>query len=120
MNRDLYLAILALDSYNRGYDAGVAMGSWTEIGNATTGAFDLPEGSEAESFSATAYDMTGATGFSSAETVISYRGTDNTSYDSTPSDLDDWTGGAGFQTGQAALAADFYRAVSHELGELES
>lgn len=35
MNRDLFLAILALDSYNRGYESGIALPISIKIGNAT-------------------------------------------------------------------------------------
>jgi hypothetical protein len=78
MNRDVFLSLLALDSYNRGYGEGV----FTEprgggavqneagrtIGNATIIDVPLPEGSLAAGFYAIAYEWNG-------ETVISYRGT---------------------------------------------
>jgi hypothetical protein len=83
MNRDLFLAILALDSYNRGYgrriklgeggpsdptnDVGQLLGNATIIQQSDT----LPSrpGTSAD-FYAIAYDHNG-------ETIISYRGTDN-------------------------------------------
>jgi hypothetical protein len=87
VNRDLFLAILALDSYNRGYGRRIKAGSdaptnttgdiGIQLGNATIGAdsavllddnrnrTDIPS-----DFYAIAYDYNG-------ETIISYRGTDN-------------------------------------------
>ena len=68
---DLFLAILAMDSYNRGYNAGLVV-QGTQIGDA-----QLNQNSEifgpgvdaAASFFAQAYSWEG-------QTVISYRGTD--------------------------------------------
>jgi len=37
MNRDLLLAILAMDSYNRGYDKGINLPVTNRIGNALVG-----------------------------------------------------------------------------------
>jgi len=78
MNQDVFLSLLALDAYNRGYGRNVFVnGSATneaegglKIGNATVliDAND-PEGlARAAGFYAIAYDWNG-------ETVISYRGT---------------------------------------------
>jgi len=75
---DLFLAILAMDSYNRGYGAGIAGLSDqvdTAIGTATvrkrlqdvSDTF-VPE-AQAAGFYAIAYDWNG-------QTVISYRGTE--------------------------------------------
>lgn len=72
--RDLFLSILALDAYNRGYDPGMAglsdaIGS--AIGQATISATPQDiDAAQAASFYAVAYSWAG-------ETVISYRGTDN-------------------------------------------
>ncbi len=71
MDREVFLSLLALDSYNRGYGANV--GSLAEsggIGTATIRPFEPGEqdGWEAAGFYAIAYDWNG-------ETVISYRGT---------------------------------------------
>lgn len=76
MNPDVFLSLLALDAYNRGYGRNVfANGNaidgsegGLQIGNATILNVDLPSGSEAAGFYAIAYDW-------NAETVISYRGT---------------------------------------------
>jgi hypothetical protein len=104
MNRDLFLAIAAMDAYNQGYDAGIEL---TEhgIGTASFIADSRILGANGqrpdidESFYAVAYRWNG-------ETIISYRGTDNV-----VGDADDWAGGGGFQTDQAWLGAQFYRAV---------
>jgi len=77
MNRSLFLAILAMDSYNRGYGVGVeGLDEEGQIGNATIIPTPSQAGWEAASFYAIAYDMTGVAGFTAGERVISYRGTD--------------------------------------------
>jgi hypothetical protein len=78
MNRDVFLSLLALDSYNRGYGevvftqprggGAVQNEAGRTIGNATIVDVPLPQGSLAVGFYAIAYDWNG-------ETVISYRGT---------------------------------------------
>lgn len=75
MNRDLFLAILAMDSYNRGYNEGLSVGGdRSSLGNAkiNTDALDLLQANQvrASDFYAVAYDWNG-------EKVISYRGTDD-------------------------------------------
>ncbi|WP_156427458.1 hypothetical protein, partial [Novosphingobium sp. Fuku2-ISO-50] len=84
MDQDLFVAILALDSYDRGYDSDLsyslsdAIG--TKIGNATVIAHSSDAASSNEvqaGFYAIAYDWDGTT-------VISYRGTNF-----------DFTGGTG-------------------------
>ncbi len=77
MNKDLFLAILAMDSYNRGYGEGVSgLSESGQIGGATIREFKVGEqdGWEAAGFYAIAYDMTGVAGFGAGERVISYRG----------------------------------------------
>lgn len=84
MNRDLFLAILSMDSYNRGYGRGVNFGPDSSsanrnevgirIGRATIRSQDNSEGAIAAGFYAIAYDMTGVSGFAAGERVISYRG----------------------------------------------
>lgn len=77
MNRSLFLAILAMDSYNRGYGVGVeGLDEEGQIGNATIIPTPSQAGWEAANFYAIAYDMTGVAGFTAGERVISYRGTD--------------------------------------------
>lgn len=108
ISADLFRAILAMDSYNRGYDPGIVL-TGNQIGNAdlvTT--VELPAGSEAASFFAQAYTWNGGT-------IISYRGTDSQPLDWATG----WvTGGGAYRSTlwpgtkpQAELAAEFYKAV---------
>ena len=72
---DLLYAILALDSYNRGYGAGISnlltTGSTAKVGNWSiiTTATDEFTDSESKGFYALAYRK-------GTDTIISYRGTD--------------------------------------------
>jgi hypothetical protein len=83
ISKELFLSILAMDSYNRGYGAGLGsdtdgLGSiaGTKIGNATILDNDLPTGSQAVGFYAISYKVgSGVDGLASGTTVISYRGT---------------------------------------------
>jgi hypothetical protein len=78
-NPDLMRAILAMDAYNRGYNAGVKSPNaplnegltGTQIGLATIGLRKGDLEAQAASFFAQAYTLGG-------QTVISYRGTDAT------------------------------------------
>jgi len=113
VDKIVFNAILAMDSYNRGYDNkftndSVGLGDvGSEIGNAiVTQESDKIEKSPSvnASFYAVAYNYNG-------ETIISYRGTDK------PLDIvTGWLTGGGligdnFITLQASLAAQFYNAV---------
>lgn len=76
ISNDLFMAILAMDTYNRGYNpaiSGLSDAAGTQIGNATlqsTSATKLPQGvAEDASFYAQSYTWNG-------QTVIAYRGTD--------------------------------------------
>ncbi|MEM0929727.1 MAG: hypothetical protein AAGI89_10600 [Pseudomonadota bacterium] len=73
MTRDVFLSLLALDSYNRGYHGGFsAFSEFGPIGEATIRGFQPREqdGWQDESFYAIAYNWNG-------ETIISYRGADS-------------------------------------------
>ena len=116
MNRDLFLAILAMDAYNRGYGVGISgLDESGDIGNATIRDFELGEkaGWQAAGFYAIAYDMTGVAGFAAGERVISYRGTDGASdfyaYGIGLGQPFALTGGL---TNQARLTIEIYRAVA--------
>lgn len=83
ISKDLFLAILSMDSYNQGYGRGIEHGK-SQIGAATTVSdsviLDTPgnvDVAQAAGFYAVAYDV-GADGPAglAGKTVISYRGTD--------------------------------------------
>ncbi len=115
ISNDLFLAILSMDSYNRGYGAGIAAlgGEGTGIGNATVlkdSSQLLSEGADsAAGFHAISYTWNG-------QTVISYRGTDNYSSLANANGASDilngWTAGAAQTNSQTGLAIWFYSAVT--------
>ena len=72
ISKDLFLSILSMDAYNRGYNSGIddlSDAPGTQIGNAAILDVKIPEGSQAAGFYALSYTLGG-------ETIISYRGTD--------------------------------------------
>jgi hypothetical protein len=86
MSKDLFLSILSMDAYNRGYNPGIAgLSSSGAIGNATiTSESDTAPNSEGvnASFYGLAYKLTQAVGtpdnlIAAGTTIISYRGTDH-------------------------------------------
>ena len=106
MNPDLFYAILAMDSYNRGYGTGVGglySAAGTRIGNASIrgDAVTLLSQGDAENadFYAIAYNLYG-------QTVISYRGSDYVNSNGINLYARDiwqgWTNAAGFPFGVAA------------------
>ncbi len=128
MNRDLFLAILAMDSYNRGYDQGIKLTSsdpnhsvneiGLTIGNATIYAQTDTDPNSDEvgaGFYAIAYEWNG-------EKIISFRGTDNLNPSSGfEGGLDFWSYGIGAGqpfaitgglTEQARLTIEFYQDVA--------
>lgn len=114
MNRDVFLSILAMDSYNRGYGEGVKglplVANVTKLGTATIktdSVIELGANAQAAGFYAIAYDWNG-------EKVISFRGTDFGEVESRARDvLNGWSMFTGFGTdSQASLARDFYRRVT--------
>jgi hypothetical protein len=108
ISRDLFLSILALDSYNRGYGAGTVIntgGAPIKLGNAnfldqrgTANAAD-------KGFYGIAYSWKG-------EKIISYRGTDNYGLTNNPTTgatdlLNGWTAGLGYTgASQLGIAAE--------------
>ncbi len=63
---DPMMSILALDAYNRGYDARIELGTSAQLGTATINyEYQIPAGSQAASFFAQAYTL------DTGETVIS-------------------------------------------------
>jgi hypothetical protein len=123
---ELFLAILSMDAYNRGYGAGIKDGGGadrdglgdgigTRIGTATvsnrsSSLLNSPE--FAAGFYALAYTL------DTDQTVISYRGTDGLTLGSSPisggSDIfNGWIQGAGTPTDQSRLALDFYNDVTN-------
>src|ERR1700693_4510002 len=108
MNRDLFLAVLSMDAYNRGNQAGLAGFSdapGTQIGNAFVVANRDDGTARSIGFYAIAYNWNG-------EKVISFRGTDSNVGFETPVLSGDLANGYGLAIGspygpQAALAVDF-------------
>ncbi|PID37485.1 MAG: hypothetical protein CR993_00315 [Rhodobacterales bacterium] len=111
ISKDLFLSILAMDAYNRGYDSGISEGKHVEndvdlglgdikgikIGAAEVGvrASSDPDGVErGNSFYALSYEITGANAPEglAGKTVISFRGTDTKVSDIWTG----WTVGAGW------------------------
>lgn len=134
MNSNLFKAILAMDSYNRGYNAGIdlrkknATGQYiqdsdttytensvtyrAQLGNAII--YDKKGDTAAQSigFYGIAYDLDGLPG---GETVISYRGTDD--FNGNPLTSNDakhgWTLGlTNTDSQQGRMAVQFYQAVA--------
>ncbi|WP_339765226.1 calcium-binding protein, partial [uncultured Hoeflea sp.] len=111
ISQDLFMAILSMDSYNRGYDAGIMLED-NSIGYAAVEARDTYvddatyQNWQESGFYAVAYQWNG-------ETVISYRGTDNPNPLAEGSDFwNGWTLGAGFpQASQGGLSIDFFESV---------
>jgi hypothetical protein len=110
ISKELFLAVLAMDSYNRGYDAGITdepkgdtngLGEGgSSIGGANVLNTPLPPDSASIGFYAVAYDTPYGK-------VISYRGTDG------PNDIwNGWTFGAGARQRPLAPAPSDTRTLS--------
>ncbi|WP_108811931.1 putative Ig domain-containing protein [Sphingorhabdus sp. Alg231-15] len=128
ISRDLTLALLSLDAYNREYDqnlivAGDSLGKFSLISRESQGIGQQEFSSwQSTGFYAIAYDVSGADITGLSGTVISYRGT-NANWDApdvtdfldrplVKDALTGWIVGAGIPGGQANLAIDFYKAVA--------
>src|SRR5882724_5832012 len=108
--RDLFLAILALDAYNRGYSPGMQLPSSSQIGDATIVADTNDDTSRAASFYAVAYNWEG-------QTIISYRGTRFPGGPDFGDVVNGWTLSAGYAAAsQAQMALNFYNQVKAEVG----
>ncbi|HRY01895.1 MAG TPA: calcium-binding protein, partial [Beijerinckiaceae bacterium] len=122
------LAVLSLDSYNRGY--GARVGELSDVNGAALGNLSVINASavltdaggkrldEPAGFYAIAYNVNGSavTGMADGTKVISYRGTDNPSLSlseqSGGSDIaNGWASATGTMTAQANLAISFYNQV---------
>ncbi len=132
ISKDLFLAILAMDSYNRGYGAGIEDPAATggglgvtgstkayKVGNATIKDVDLPTGSQDAGFYAISYKLdetvgTGTDVLAKDTTIISYRGTDDFNIFNPENDVfKGWVTAAGaWSTDQVRMAAEFYQTVT--------
>jgi hypothetical protein len=128
ISKELFLAILSLDSYSRGYgaaiddgegvDNGLGASSNDAIGNATFFKDRGDQTAKNAGFYAVSYTVgSGVDGLASGTTVISYRGTDNFgeyyNADRGANDiLNGWLGGSGTPTSQTSLALEFYQSVT--------
>lgn len=125
ISKELFLAILSMDSYNRGYGAGIAglsesSNGSAKIGNATISKtlanFDMEGDAKSAGFYAISYTVgTGVDDVASGTKIISYRGTDNFSDDPEKGGndiLEGWVAGTGTPTSQTTLAMEFYSAVT--------
>ena len=123
ISKDLFLSILAMDSYSRGYNSGIEGlgGEGEQVGSAKIGKDSsvlVDENGqpldEDASFYAIAYTVTdnSVEGLSSGTTIISYRGTDNQLKDPQTG----WPIGVGSsQVSQAKLSAQFYDSIMQSL-----
>jgi hypothetical protein len=125
ISKTLMLAILSMDSYQRGYGAGIILPSQAAngVGNATvftdsTRELDLAPTSSA-GFYAAAYTInnSGIAGLD-GKTIISYRGTDNSSLWSSVTNggsdiINGWLVGAGTLTAQSSADGDISNGEFH-------
>lgn len=116
MNSILMNAILSMDAYNRGYNAGIVFGSniedseainnVTKLGNATVFRSKNDQLAKDISFYAIAYQYNG-------QNIISIRGTDEFNADR----LNGYDVGLGMPDApQAGMAFEFYRSVASQIG----
>jgi hypothetical protein len=109
MNRDLFLAILSMDSYNHGYGESVDFGPnsdalGTAIGNAIITHKKGDEEAIAAGFYAIAYDVSGIAGIPGGTRVVMYRGSDSFISGNTPGEGGDVWGGYGGAAGDGRIA----------------
>ncbi|MGO3933648.1 hypothetical protein NP284_35695, partial [Rhodopseudomonas pseudopalustris] len=115
ISKELFLAILSMDAYNRGGAPGIKDlgGIGSSVGNAI---LKFQSQNVESNFYASAYNTSAVSGFSAGETTIAYRGTDEP-IGSNILDGDIWNGwgvGAGSPGGaQAQLAIEFYKVLAN-------
>jgi hypothetical protein len=131
LNRDLFLAILSMDSYNRGYGRGINFGQNTgqasrnevgsRLGNATIlrDANDAEGKAQAAGFYAIAYQVSGVSGIADGTTVIAFRGTDTAGGALLTDVFNGWSLGGGLPSTQSDLMIKFYQAVARSQGVTE-
>ena len=117
----VFSAILAMDSYDRGYLANVFVppsgtGPDNQIGNKIGNAvITNVDPDENHGFYAIAYALPAASNGAAAQQVISYRGTDpNSTVNAFNDFVYGWMAGAGFLTAQATDATNFYNTVTNQ------
>lgn len=105
----LFSAILAMDSYNRGYDAGLpglSDAPGTRLGDATILTSDGNTVAQRAGFYGIAWSW-------NDQTVIGYRGTDNRDLLDGANDIvNGWVTGGGILRTQAQLAEEFYTSIT--------
>lgn len=119
ISKDLFLAILSMDAYNREYSAGIdIVGSslgFAQLVNRESLGIDASAYQDRQDagFYAVAYKMASGeeiAGLSVGDTIISYRGTDNPdplTWEDGASDVwQGWITGAGIPGSQSLLALD--------------
>lgn len=124
MNRDLFMAILSMDSYNRGYGISITGmgGRGSKLGTATIGedaTTALPPGvGLTDGFYAISYTLgSGIQDTPTGTRVVMYRGSDSFLFGATEGEGGDVINGYGVGAGspygpQARLAMRFYNAVT--------
>ena len=122
ISKDLFLSILSMDAYNRGYNpsiAGLSDAVDTGIGTARVKQASDSRADSAEvaaSFYAISYTIgTGVDGIAPGTTVISYRGTDKPAKELALVDFAMSYGGS-FAQKQIAFAQQFFSAVDASNG----
>ena len=125
ISKDLFLAILSLDSYNRGYGAGIddgigiddGLGTSTssKVGAATFKSDKGDADAQAADFYAISYTVKGGsvTGIDHDTTVISYRGTDHPASEYFGTDRPIHTGD--YDELELSLASQFRKSVGASL-----
>lgn len=119
VSKDLFLSILSMDAYNRGYNPGIqglSDDAGTMVGSAAIQDQDLPANYQAASFFAISYTIgSGVDGISPGTTVISYRGTDSIPAELVPVDLPISFLGS-YQQEQISYALKFFQSVNETNG----